>query len=222
MRLFDAARSHGSGIGFAKNDFGFGALFGEDAGDAFERAAGAEAGDPVVEAVALEVAEDLLRCGAGVHVGVGFVGELAGEEPAVLFGELSCLLDHAEATRRTGGNDDLCSEEAHELSPLDGEGFGHGDDEWITLGCTDHGEADAGVAAGGFDDGLAGLERAGFFCIFDDAEGEAVFDGAERIEGFDFDIEVDAGGGELVDADDGGVAYGAQNVVVFHICMLSD
>jgi hypothetical protein len=42
----------------------------------------------------------------------------------------------------------------------------------------DHGEADAGVAAGGLDDGLAGLERAGAFGVLDDAEGEAVFDGA--------------------------------------------
>ncbi len=54
------------------------------------------------------------------------------------------------------------------------------------------------------------------FGVFDDAEGEAVFDGAERVEGFDFDVEVDAGGGEVVDADDGGVADGAEDVVELH------
>ena len=64
--LGDAAGDHGGGVGFAEDDFGFGAFFGEDAGDAFEGAAGAEAGDPVVERVAFEVAEDLLGGGAGV------------------------------------------------------------------------------------------------------------------------------------------------------------
>src|SRR4030088_3085868 len=86
--LREAARDHGGGVGFAEDDLGFGALFGQGAGDAFEGAAGAEAGDPVVEAVAFEVAEDLLRGGAGVEIGVGFVGELASKEPAVLLGQL--------------------------------------------------------------------------------------------------------------------------------------
>jgi hypothetical protein len=60
--------------------------------------------------------------------------------------------------------------------------------------------------------------------VFDDSEGEAVFDGAQGVEGFDFDVEVDAGGGEVVDADGGGVAYGAQDVVKlpFHRCSFID
>ena len=93
-------------------------------------------------------------------VGVGFVGELAGEEPAVLLGELVGFFDHAGAAGGAGSDDDLCAEEAHELAAFDGEGFGHGDDEGVAFGGADHGEADAGVAAGGFDDGLAGLEGA--------------------------------------------------------------
>ena len=133
-------------------------------------------------------------------------------------GELFGFFDHAGAAGGAGGDDDLGAEEAHELAALDGEGFGHGDDEGVAFGGADHGEADAGVAAGGFDDGLAGLEGATLFGVFDDAEGEAVFDGAEGVEGFDLDVEVDAGGGEVVDADDGGVADGAEDVVelVFH------
>ncbi len=63
-----------------------GRFFGENAGDAFEGASSTEAGNPVVEGLAFEVAEDLLRGGAGVEVGVGLVGELAGEEPAVFGG----------------------------------------------------------------------------------------------------------------------------------------
>ena len=53
VRLGLAAGEHGGGVGFADDDFGLGAFFGEDAGDAFEGAAGAEAGDPVVEACRL-------------------------------------------------------------------------------------------------------------------------------------------------------------------------
>jgi hypothetical protein len=78
----------------------------------------------------------------------------------------------------------------------------------------DHGEADAGVTAGELDDGLAGLEGAGAFGVFDDAKGEAVLDGAERVEGLDLDVEVDALGRELVDLDGRRVAYGLKDVVV--------
>ena len=65
------------------------------------------------------------------------------------------LVDHAGAALRGRGEDDLGAEEAHQLAALDGEGLGHGDDERIALGGADHGEADAGVAAGRLDDGLA-------------------------------------------------------------------
>ena len=61
-----------------------------------------------------------------------------------------------------------------------------------------------------------GLRAPRAFGVLDDAEGEAVFDGAEGVEGFDLDVEVDAGGGEVVDADDGRVADGSQDVVVLH------
>ena len=136
--------------------------------------------------------EDLARGGAGVHVGVGFVLELAGEEPAVHGGELVGLGHHAHAALRGGGQHDLGAEEAHEAAALDAEGLGHGDDEGIALGRADHGKSDAGVAAGCLDDGLAGLQCAAAFGVLDDAEGEAVLDRAERIEGLDLDEEVHA------------------------------
>ena len=53
-----------------------------------ERAAGAEAGDEVIELLALEVVDDLARGGALMHGGVGFVLELARQEPAMRLGEL--------------------------------------------------------------------------------------------------------------------------------------
>ncbi len=101
--LLDAARQHRSVIGFADDDFSVGALFGEDAGDAFEGSSGAEAGDPVVEALAGEIVEDLAGGGAGVHVGVGFVFKLLGVEPAVLFSEFDGFGDHAGAAQRARG-----------------------------------------------------------------------------------------------------------------------
>ena len=63
----------------------------QHARDALQRAAGAEAGDAVVEPLAREGREDLRRGGARVHVGVGFVLELAAQEPAVRLGELERL-----------------------------------------------------------------------------------------------------------------------------------
>ena len=121
-------------------------------------------------------------------------------------------------------SDDFRSEEAHQPAALDAEGLGHGDDERVALLCAHHGEADAGVAAGGLDHGLAGLELAGALGIFDHTKGEAVFDGAERVEGLDLDVEIDVGRGELVDANDGGVADGFKDVgvSVSHSLLLSD
>ena len=46
------------------------------------------------------------------------------------------------------------------------------------------GEANAGVARGGLNDGGAGLQRAAAFCIFDHGQGDAVFDGAARVAAF--------------------------------------
>ncbi len=92
----------GAASGSQRMIFGVRALVGEDAGDAFEGASSAEAGDPVVELGTFEVAEDLLRGGTGVEVGVGLVGELAGEEPTVFGCEFFCLFDHAGAAYGAG------------------------------------------------------------------------------------------------------------------------
>ena len=68
-----------------------GTLLREHARDALQRAAGAVAGHPVVELLALEVVDDLARRGARMHVGVGLVLELARQEPAVRLGKLDRL-----------------------------------------------------------------------------------------------------------------------------------
>jgi hypothetical protein len=205
------------------DDPGLRALLGEDAGDALQRAAGAVAGDEVVEPLAGEILDDLARRGARMEVGIGLVLELAGEEPAMGIGELDRLLHHAEAALGRRRDDDLGAEEAHEPAALDAERFGHGDDERIAFGGADHGEPDAGIAAGRLDDGLAGLQLARLLRRLDDAERQAVLDRAERIEGLDLDVEVDAGRGEAVDAHHRRAPDGLEDALEFrHLADLPD
>ena len=65
------------------------------------------------------------------------------------------------------------AEKSHQLAPLDRETVGHRDDEGIALRGADHGEADAGIAAGGLHDRLAGLEVAAALGFLDDADRQA-------------------------------------------------
>ena len=88
-------------------------------------------------------------------------------QPCVI-GELDGFRQHAAALLGRGRQHHLRAEETQQLAALDAETFGHGDDERIALLRAHHRETDAGVAAGGFDDGLAGLQRAAAFGVFDD------------------------------------------------------
>jgi len=67
---------------------------------------------------------------------------------------------------------------------LAGKAFRHYHDHAITLHRGHHRERVAGVAAGGFDDGVAGLDRAGFLRAFDDVFGDARLDRSRRIQEF--------------------------------------
>ena len=150
-----------------------------------------------------------------VIVRVGLVLELAGQEPAVRLGELDGLHHHAEAALRLRGEHHLGAEEAHQPAPLDAELLGHGHDQRIALGGAHHGEPDAGVAAGGLDHGLAGLQFARLLRRLDDAERQAVLHRAQRIEGLDLDVEVDARGRQPVDLHDRRVADRLQDALIF-------
>jgi hypothetical protein len=74
----------------------------------------------------------------------------------------------------------LGAEETQQLAALDAEALGHGDHEGITLLRADHGEADAGVATGRLDDGLAGLEQSATLGVLDDGARHAVLDRTHR------------------------------------------
>ena len=98
---------------------------------------------------------------------IGFILKLPGHEPAVRFGELVGLGDHAHAALGGGSYDDLRPKEAHELAPLDAKWLGHSDHKRVSLGCANHGKANSRVSASGLDDGLAGLELTGLFGCLD-------------------------------------------------------
>ncbi len=168
-RLRDAARQHGRIIRLADDNRRAGTSLAQHAGDALKRAAGAEAGDEVVEADIFEVLEYLDCRGFRMKVGIGFVLELAAQKPAMRLRELDGLGEHAAAFLRRRCQHDLRAEEAHHLAALDAEVLGHGHDQGIALLRADHGKTDAGVAAGRFDDGLTRLQLTSPLRVFDDA-----------------------------------------------------
>src|SRR5690606_25345289 len=79
-------------------------------------AAAAPAADEGVQPPAGEVAQDLGGGGLAVVGGVGRVGELAGQEPAVLRRQFLRLVDHAGAARGGRGQDHLGAVGTHGLA----------------------------------------------------------------------------------------------------------
>ena len=94
----------------------------------------------------------------------------------MLFGQFDCLGKHATALELGRGQNDFGAQESHHLATLDAEILGHGHDQRITLLGTHHREADAGIAAGRLDNSLTRFQLAGSLGMFDDTQGQAVFD----------------------------------------------
>ena len=128
-------------------------------------------------------------------------------------GQFDRLGEHPAALQRCRRQHDFGAQETHHLAAFDTEVLGHGYDERVAFLRTHHGETDAGIAAGGFDNGLARLQCTGLFRVFDDAEREAILDRTHRVEGLDFDVQVDAFRCELVEADDWRPTDGLQDIV---------
>src|SRR4051812_17331956 len=100
--LLRPTRQHRRVRRLAHNDLRLRALAREHSTHALERTARAEARHEIVEALTLEVVQDLDGGGARMHVGVRLVLELPSEEPAVRGRELFRLLHHAGAALRGG------------------------------------------------------------------------------------------------------------------------
>src|SRR3546814_9941020 len=87
-------------------------------GHAGEGAAGAPAGDEMVQAPAGEVAQDLRGRGLAVVGGIGLVLELPGEEPAVRRRQFLGPAHHAGAALGGGGEEELRAVGAHQLAAV--------------------------------------------------------------------------------------------------------
>src|SRR5690606_2528276 len=87
-------------------------------------------------------------------------------------------------------------------------------DELVAAGGADHRQGHAGVAAGGLDYRVAGLEQPALLGVEDDGQGEPVLDRPAGIERLDLGVELDALGGEPVQAHDRGAAGGVRVAAV--------
>ncbi len=179
-------------------------------------AAGADASDQRVQPVG-EVGQDFLRRGAGVDVGVGGVFKLL-RYPRVGGLRLQLLgagdgAFHAFFFRRQV---ELRAIGQHQAAPLDAHAVGHHQNQLVAFDRSHQRQANAGVARSRLNDGAAGLQRAGFFSIFDHSERNAVFDGAAGVAALGLDPDVGVRAKQAVDAHVRRVANGLQNVVEFH------
>ena len=115
--------------------------------------------------------------------GVGGVIELLGH-PGVrgLFQNLLGACDgtfHAFGSRR---QDKLRSQHGEEGTAFDTHRLGHGEDELVALGRCHEGEGDAGVAAGGLDDGGSLLDQTLRLGISDHGGTDTILHAPEWIE----------------------------------------
>ena len=179
-------------------------------------AAGAHAGDEDVH-VALGIGPDFLTGGALVGGGVGRVYELAqddgaGGAVAEGFG-LGDGAFHAFGARREhqGG-----SQGTQKAAALLAHGVGHGEDDFVAFGAAYPGEAHARVAAGGFHDGGAFLEKAPGLGVFNHGQGHAVFYGTAGIKVFQFKYNVRFLAFEALDGQHGGAADKLSKRIVNH------
>ena len=182
--------------------------------DAGQSAATAPTTDEIIQPLAGEIAQDFGGGGAAVIGRVGGIGELTGPEPTVFFGKFLGFFHHAGTARGGGGQDDFGTVGAHGLAALDGEGFGHHRHEFVAACRRHHRQRNAGVAGGGFHNGIAWLQQAALFGIQHDPQRQPVLDRATGIEGFGLHIDADMRRCQPIEFDDGGVADGGGDAVV--------
>lgn len=183
---------------------------------AHQRAGGAESGDEMRQR-AVGLPPDLLGGGFVMRKLVVDVGKLVGVKIFFrVFGDqLGCPADGAVGALAGGREDDPAAERLDHTAALDGNRFAHDDDDLIALDRADHGEADAGVAAGGLDDGFAGRQAAVRLRLLNHAQSDAVLDAAGRVKALQLGENLDVWvGGHMVDGDERRIADGVEHVVI--------
>src|ERR1700749_4873258 len=96
-RLVDAAAQYLRVFRLADDDLCVRHLLGKHSRYTLERSAGAVSSYPIVKFLVPEILDDLSRCGPRMHVGIGLVLELTGQEPTVGAGKLDRLGHHRHA-----------------------------------------------------------------------------------------------------------------------------
>ncbi len=161
----------------------------EHARDPGDRAASTHTGDEMGDA-AVRLPPDF---GAGRGLVGGWIGRvevLVGLESA---GDLACeslgdavVALRALARHRRGADDDFGAVRAQQGDLFARHLVGHDADEAIALECGGDGQAGAGVARGGLDDGRARVQVPGLFGRLDHRQTDAVLDRPARVEALDF------------------------------------
>ena len=119
-----------------------------------------------------------------MRLDVGLVGKLAGQKDVGPAG--GEFLGHADAAQEAAllaaDRDDLRAQALDHQYPLAAHPVGHEDRDRMAEGAADGGERDAGVAAGGLGDLVAGLDSAVLVCPPQDVQRHAVLDAAGEVE----------------------------------------
>ena len=159
--------------------------------DAGQGAAGPEAGDEDVDVGHL--LEDLRAGRLLVRPRICLVAVLVRHEEARV--RLRQRLGEADGAVRALGSrreDDLGSEQAKELLALGGRVVGHHDPNRVPQARADHRQADAGVAARGLQDRLAGTQRPVGHGRLDHGPRDAVLDAAGRVVALQLGVQAHA------------------------------
>ena len=157
-----------------------------------------------------------LPAGGLMGLGIDGVVELVRQKILVRMfpGHLVDLFDGAVGPQVGRGQEEFGAHALEDAFALQAGGLGHGQEQAIALDGAHHGQTDAGIAAGGFDDGLLRGQLACGLRRLDHGQGRAVLDGTAGIEIFQLDVNLHLRMGiEAVQADNGGLPDELQYVI---------
>ena len=93
-----------------------------------------------------------------------------------------CLTDSTRHAVLTRGETHFGTVGFHEVSTLHAHGFRHGQNQVVALDSADQRQSDTSIAAGGFDDGGAGLQNALLLSVLNHRKSDAVLHAAAWVE----------------------------------------
>ncbi len=183
---------------------------------AHDGAGGAHAADEVGDGAA-GLLPDFGAGAVDVGLGVIRVGELVEDHPAAF---VAHALGHVTGKLHAallGGEHQLGAKGAHGLATLDALIFGHHQDHAVAANRRRHGQRDAGVAAGRFDQGLAGLDGAAGFGAQDHRQRRPILDRPRRVIALELGKDdVVAASGDPLEPDQRGLAHVVFERFEFH------